>query len=144
MPRSGLVQQTDAPNLHSLRLVRRVMSDVRQNKTMPIAAITGISMAGLAYQWYSDKGKTNHIGEFPWGAVECATVFKRDLFTYDLICLQLKVADDVIEFDEEDLNWKELVEAMPNHLSGCILWSDWFTEVAFPAFETKERLIYRK
>jgi hypothetical protein len=103
---------------------------------MPVAAIT--------YQWFSEKGKFKHIGKLSWGAVECATVFKRDLFTYDLICLQLKIADHVIEFDEEDLNWKELTEAMPHHLSGCTQWSDWFTEVAFPAFETKELLIYQK
>ena len=111
---------------------------------MPIAAVTGISATGVAYQWFSEKGKTKHIGELSWGAVECATVFKRDLFAYDLICLQLKVADDILEFDEEDLNWTEFVEAMPNHLPGCKRWSDWFTEVAFPAFETKERSIYQK
>ncbi len=111
---------------------------------MPVAAITGISNAGIAYQWFSENGKIKHVSEITWGAVQYATVFKRDLFAYDLICLQLKVADDVIEFDEEDLNWAQLVEAMPNHLSGCIQWGDWFTEVAFPAFEAKEQLIFKK
>jgi hypothetical protein len=111
---------------------------------MLLAAITAISQDGIAFQWFTEKGKIKHVGELPWKAVKSATVFKRDLLTYDLICLQLRVADDVIEFDEEDLQWKELLEAIQHHLPGCTPWHEWFSEVAFPAFETKERLIFEK
>ena len=57
---------------------------------MPVAAITGISNAGIAYQWFSENGKIKHVSEITWGAVQYATVFKRDLFAYDLICLRLR------------------------------------------------------
>lgn len=111
---------------------------------MPTAAITSISEAGIAYQWHSESGKTRQSAHAPWEALERVTAFKRDLFAYDLICLELVTANAVIEFDEEDPRWKELVRTMPDHLAGCCKWGQWFTSVAFPAFETNKQTLFER
>ena len=110
---------------------------------MPVAAITGISNAGISYRWFSQNGENKHIGNIAWETVKRVTVFKRDFFLYDLICLQIETDDDSFEFDEEDPKWVKLVTTLPNYLSECMQWIDWFTKVSLPAFETNELLIFK-
>lgn len=111
--------------------------------TMPIVATLSIGPDGIGYQWYSDGGCLRHEGAIAWNRVVEVRVFKRDMFTYDLICLSI-VSDDglVIEIDEEDLNWECLTAAISENLPGAIRWIDWFSDVAFPAFATNERVIF--
>ena len=49
-----------------------------------------------------------------------------------------------MEIDEEDLLWEVFVSSLPDRLDGVRPWSEWFTEVAFPAFETKNQTIYTR
>ena len=37
-----------------------------------------------------------------------------------------------------------IMTALPLRLPGCKSWSDWFGEVAFPAFETKLQRVYER
>lgn len=112
---------------------------------MPIVATLSIGPDGIGYQWYSVGGRVRHDSAIAWDRVNEVRVFKRDLFSYDLICLVV-VSDDgfVIEIDEEDPNWKDLMAAIPENLPGALRWGDWFSDVAFPAFVTNERMIFSK
>jgi len=78
-----------------------------------------------------------------WQEVRRATVFKRDLFTYDCICLLLSQSDETgIELDEEMYGWNRLTKSLPQFLPGCQPWDQWFSTVAFPAFATNQTEIY--
>ena len=81
-----------------------------------------------------------HIG---WAAIERLTVFKRDLFAVDLICLQVELSEgNGIELDEDMDGWNLFIDALPAHLIGCKKLSEWFSEVAFPAFAANPREIF--
>lgn len=112
---------------------------------MPIAAILSISDNGIGYQWFTDHGKRRHEGSIQWDTIAAVDVFKRDMFTWDLICAQISGKEqEPIEFDEEDPHWGNLVTALSSRLSGCETWAEWFSEVAFPAFEMKARRIFER
>ena len=76
---------------------------------MQLIAITEVSVAGIGYQWFEKEGflkraSVRHIGMIRWKDIERASVFKRDLFTYDLICLELALGTgDVFELDDFDI-----------------------------------------
>jgi hypothetical protein len=79
-----------------------------------------------------------------WREVCRATVFKRDLFTYDCICLFLSRSDDTgVELSEEMYGWRQLTESLPQFLPGCMSSEQWFSTVAFPAFASNQTEIYR-
>jgi hypothetical protein len=112
---------------------------------MPVAAILSISEQGTDFQWYSEKGRHRSTDSIKWDDIGSAEVFKRDCFAYDLVCLQLHTSDGrTVEFDEEDPDWMELMTALPICLPGCKPWGDWFTDVAFPAFETKLQRVFER
>jgi hypothetical protein len=113
---------------------------------MPVVAMTAISESGIGYQWFTDEGKERHEALLAWDEIATVEVFKRDLFTLDLVCLALARVgtEDVIEVDEEDPRWLDLVDALPSYLPGCRTLGEWFTDVAFPAFEENRRRLYER
>lgn len=111
---------------------------------LQIIATTKVSDVGISYQWYS-KEKIKNTDIIQWHKIRSVSVFKRDLFSYDLICLQLELIHGMlVEVDEEDLNWKELTELLPKYLPSCKKFEEWFNETAFPAFETNLQIIYKR
>ena len=112
---------------------------------MPICALLEMGNHTFQCQWFSEAGKTRHEEEVPWSAVTKVEVFKRDMFTYDLICLTIQhEGGESIELDEEDMHWDHFVSRLPVHLNGALPWGGWFSDVAFPAFEKKAQTIYIK
>lgn len=90
----------------------------------------------------TDDGRT---GEIPWESIEAVYVYKQDLVIVDRIATVLKLDGGMdIEINEEMEGWKPLVDALPQHLPNCRDFADWYMEVAFPAFEPKPTLIYRR
>ena len=70
-----------------------------------------------------------------WDEVQSVTVFKRDIFVVDCICLlAVRSSGSAIELDEEMGGWQELIEAMPIYLDGCTKWESWFMAIVSPAF----------
>ena len=112
---------------------------------MPICALLEINDEIVRYQWFSESGKIRNEDQIPWSTILELEVFKRDVFAYDLICLTIKHSGgESVEIDEEDLLWEVFVSSLPDRLDGVRPWSEWFTEVAFPAFETKNQTIYTR
>jgi hypothetical protein len=68
--------------------------------------------------------------------------FKRDMFSVDLICLGFRTSEDgsYCEVSEEMSGYEELLGLL-NERFGIKL-EDWFSKVAFPAFETKLTTIW--
>ena len=113
---------------------------------MYITKISDITNSGIEYLWKSEKGTVQNEGSIDWAEIHTADAFKRDLFGYDLICLQLskKDEDEGIEVDEEDPKWNELMIELPKNMGGFKEWTSWFSEVAFPAFEANLTRVYER
>lgn len=78
-----------------------------------------------------------------WFDIHQATVFKRDLFSIDCICLLIRCADGTeVELNEEMGGWNRLVNALPKYLPGCLPYSEWYSATAFPAFAPNPAEIY--
>jgi hypothetical protein len=89
----------------------------------------------------SSKGDSS---ELRWSEVEEVHAYKRDLFTTDLICLAFRKCgtEEYYEVHEEMAGYHDLLEVLQRRLPEFTL--EWFSDVAFPAFETKHRIIWTR
>jgi hypothetical protein len=93
------------------------------------------SEEGFTYQ------TTDELFIIRWVDITRIVSFKRDLFTYDLICLQLSWLGGHLLFDEEMAGWYQFV----HHLNSALpILEKWEEKVMFPAFATNETVIYQK
>lgn len=53
----------------------------------------------------------------------------------------LAVSEDAVDYQWFS-NEPDLTTALAFRLPGCKSWSEWFSEVAFPAFEAKQQRIF--
>ncbi len=80
-----------------------------------------------------------------WQDVNTIEAFKRDLYAVDLICLAIILKDHkIVEINEEMEGWDSLVEKLPDYLPGCRKFAEWFSVVAFPAFQPNVTEIYHR
>jgi hypothetical protein len=94
-----------------------------------------LSWLGLKY----DRGEI----VIAWRDAVRIEVFKRDLYSVDLICLTIFLKDSkAVEINEEMEGWNSLVEKLPEYLTGCQKFEEWFQVVAFPAFKSNNTVIY--
>ena len=81
--------------------------------------------------------------EVSWHKISCITVFKRDVYIHDMICVLIEVGgEDVIELNEEMEGWEDFVRELPLFLPSAMRYAEWFLKVAFPAFEPAPVRIY--
>lgn len=100
----------------------------------------------IFWLWSILKGDSGFKSKkIKWTEIEAAYVYKRDAFTTDLICLAFQMSDgSSVEFNESMAGWQNMIENIPEYLPNCVKFSDWFIQVAFPAFETNLTEIYKK
>jgi len=79
-----------------------------------------------------------------WTQISCINAFKRDLFSYDLICFEFQIADKklVLEVNEEMDGFDLLVKALPDRFEDFD--TEWFSKVFQPAFATNFTEIWRR
>jgi hypothetical protein len=81
----------------------------------------------------------------PWSQVARAVAFKRDQYVVDRICIVFELSNtQAMEINEDMQGWERLVEQLPTHLPGTLVYTEWFGEVAFPAFKTNEKTIFER
>ena len=108
---------------------------------MLIASIQSILPSGILYLPQKEPKAVLLL----WDNVQSVTVLKRDAFSYDLICMSFLMSNgDEIEFDEEDLHWKKLNDHLDDFLEGAKTSKDWFWDVAIPAFEACEQVVFSR
>ena len=125
----------------------------------PLAKIRGIMFGEWlavertpeqAISFYEDCFFVNAIkrpamlsSKMSWSDVHEVFAFKRDMFTVDCICLVfVKKSGEAVEVDEDMARWQLFVDELPRRLPGCKSMGDWYSEVAFPPFETNMTKIY--
>jgi hypothetical protein len=80
---------------------------------------------------------------FTWQEVSRVIAFKRDQWIVDRICLVFELnGTETMEVNEEMEGWTALVNAVPVYLSGALAQEEWWSKVAFPAFQTCLTEIY--
>lgn len=83
-------------------------------------------------------------GVFRWAALSGVFAWKVDLGGFDLVCLGCTHdgADELVRMHEDMEGFMDFVEEMQRRCPGYR--SDWYTVVAFPAFEENLTLVWRR
>jgi hypothetical protein len=81
---------------------------------------------------------------FRWTDVSKVETYKRDLFSVDMICLDFAVdADQRVYMTHDEMDgFSELSSRLTQYFPSIA--SDWWNEVAVPAFATKHRILYER
>lgn len=84
------------------------------------------------------------VWRFRWDEVTRIVTYKRDLFSVDLICLDFFVESQQLTYTthEEMQSFRDLCEQMQHSFPS--IGEGWWSEVAFPAFATNEKILYDK
>jgi hypothetical protein len=92
------------------------------------------------------RGSEHTPSRVNWAEVAKVVAYKRDCYAYDLICIAIADASDVIriELDEHSEGYQALMDALPNQLPGCLAPNQWWERVAQPPFETSWTELYRR
>jgi hypothetical protein len=82
------------------------------------------------------------LARVAWSEVLEIFAYKEDRFTYDNICLGFRVRDDGTFWmvGEDFIGYEELVAGLERRFSG--IRTDWFTDVAFPAFASNRTTLW--
>lgn len=84
------------------------------------------------------------VYRFRWADVSKVETYKRDLFSVDMICLDFAVdADQMVYMTHDEMEgFSELSSRLTRYFP--VIAPDWWSEVAFPAFATKHRVLYER
>lgn len=82
------------------------------------------------------------IKDIPWNDVEELHAYKKDLLTYDEICIDIVLNESIITITEEIEGWIEFTEKI-NEIFPTIN-KEWYADVMLPAFETNVTILYKK
>lgn len=77
-----------------------------------------------------------------WRRVKRVVAFKRDLLTVDTICLSIEWEGGQIAVWEETEGWDALILGLGDWLPGMPEWDAWWSDVAYPAFETNYTVLW--
>lgn len=105
----------------------------RRRRTPPIALL-------LQAEGFTATDGTTDIAT-RWADINRITAFKRDLFSYDELCLLIHAGDRLIELNEEMTGYLEFDEALHEALA---ISPKWKLEVLFPAFATNAIMIFER
>lgn len=103
------------------------------------------NLFGIFRLWAAVRGDsgTKTLQKTCWTDIKSVYVFKTDAYTVDVICMGFLLnSGESFEINEHTRGWENLIENLPTYLPGCKSFHEWFTEVAFPAFETNLTQIY--
>jgi hypothetical protein len=92
---------------------------------------------------YEDDGSSIKVS-VPWSDVVSVSAFKRDIYTYDLICIALETAEGCLEVNEDMEGWGAMVDALPEHLPGTPDNTEWWEKVALPPFVTNWTTLFTR
>ncbi len=80
----------------------------------------------------------------PWTKIESVAAFKRDVFSYDLICIGLETSAFSYEINEEMVCWTAFLKELPRYLPGCLEADDWYEAVRLPPFTRNWTILYTR
>jgi hypothetical protein len=91
------------------------------------------------------KRTTNETLKVEWKKISRIVAFKRDLFTYDCVCVLFETLDGKgIEIDEQMDGFTQLMEEAPKYCVGCKTFHEWYMNITTPAFATNLTELYKQ
>lgn len=92
--------------------------------------------------FYHENGFNLNDQHINWNEIRKVTAYKEDLITVDCIHVNIELENDISFTVHEDLSmYNEFIEQLEENIE---IKPAWFQEVAFPAFERNETVIYEK
>lgn len=112
-------------------------------ETTPVGADFEVRFTDHAISLYR-RGTEKLLWQIEWQAIEEIIAWKWDLFAVDRICIGFAWArSDVLKMvDEEMIGWDRLQAAIEKRFG--VRQSDWWRDVAFPAFAENRRVIWKR
>jgi hypothetical protein len=99
-------------------------------------SVDGVEVRFPGKRRFLRKTLPEEVVPFKWSEIARIFAFKRDCWTVDSIRMWVELgASRAIEISESMSGWKEFVKALPVHVPGALSEEEWFSKVAFPAFE---------
>ena len=146
--RTSMTQSTSrgmamsAPASAISRFMTRAISILRGRKGDDYTI--GIHPDGIELKWISMEGRKGERN-IRWDEIVSVKAYKRDLATSDIICILCTFSDDIqFEFNEGMTCWQNMVDALSEHLPGFPTFSEWWNQVAVPAFSTNEKVLFQR
>ena len=107
-------------------------------------ARTSVSLQDNGFQLHTAGQLANSGRRFAWQEITSIVAYKRDLVTYDRICLAIEGASTAVEINEADYGWDAFIRAAEKNLPGSVPLDTWWPAVTQPAFATNLTTIYRR
>ena len=103
---------------------------------------TTVRSAVLGPDGFCIRDDARVVCRVEWSSVREIAAFKRDLFSYDELCIGFRTddTDRYAEVWESDPGYAELLAELPRHFAE--IRTDWFEQVAHPAFATNWTTIW--
>ena len=128
------------------RTVNKLLADIKEGKSKEVSLEDKkygvLEVFDNGFQLSKTEKALKSFVE--WSNVSEIYVFKRDLYTTDLICLGWKMlsTNEIVEIHEEMLGFKNVCEIMIEKFETIPV--TWYMDVAHPAFETNMTLLWSK
>lgn len=97
-----------------------------------------VARIGLMSDGFTILARRERVA-IPWAAIDSVTAYKRDLYTVDQLCLEIRAGDVQVELTEDMDGFAGFNDALHEalHMSAA-----WKLLVLFPAFEANIREIF--
>jgi hypothetical protein len=126
------------------RWAEKILNKIQSGKFQPPHFDVSIvwDSEGFFVQQDKTQEKSPNVA---WAEIVKVTIFKRDLWTTDRICLILEKADETgLEVHEEMNGFSKFAEELSKWLVGCKPLSEWIWNVSTPAFKTNAAEIFSR
>ena len=81
----------------------------------------------------------------PWAEIERITVFKPELLTAELTCLRLEMSgNEALELTDKMAGWEELLDVLPQRLTGCLPKQQVLLAVAIPDATLGDLVVFER
>ncbi len=126
-------------------MLKRLRTFLSNRRGSPATqARTSVSLEENGFQLHKPGQPTDAGRRFAWQEITSIVAYKRDLVTYDMICLAIEGASTAVEINEEDNGWDGFIRAAEKNLPGSVPLDRWWPAVTQPPFATNLTTIYHR
>jgi len=109
----------------------------------PRPPVVEVGESGFKLSIFRQDGSIQTI-ELKWQDIQQAVAYKRDVFAYDLICIEFITAEWGVEINERMEGWGEMTSALPNYLPGITDCWEWWNAILQPPFAANPTVIFKR
>lgn len=99
--------------------------------------------SSIVFEFTNDElriKENDRLSEVQWTSITTIFGYKKDLITYDTICLDIIFNNRTLTICEESAGWVDLLEALKKQFPRIP--ENWYLDIMTPAFKTNLILLY--